>query len=346
MMLSGERGGEEMDNFYFLLSFIFYSMATPGTSDWEDKNGIGKGIIGIINDIKTGSRDNKSSFEFYQNTIWLLLIPFEIFTIIYFMIYAYEQFSFTLISFSLLLFGLFGYGIRRLLGLPIVVFQLLGTAFLVLSLANLISFPRFQTNVSQTAPTESGGASDTLSRAPKSLSPMNESVAQRPTVGENIDDNRPLGSEINLPHFGDYPSGNSDKLSVDITYDDPWMSDFSSRIKSGFKEKANFSKNSYISTWGCGTFCLMGVVVNKINGIVYSLPLGGEENPSLSFYSQRGSNLLLATWEATWERDVSSENVTCLFEAFVWDGKGGFAPVDGYPLGKPGSCPSDISLPD
>ncbi|MDT9599290.1 hypothetical protein RQX22_10045 [Sphingosinicella sp. GR2756] len=53
---------------------------------------------------------------------------------------------------------------------------------------------------------------------------------------------------------------------------------------------------------------------------------------NLNVRTQRGSNLLLATWQVG-----SGNSAKCVFETLVWDGSK-FARVDGYPKQVEGEC--------
>ncbi|WP_296405195.1 hypothetical protein [Psychrobacter sp.] len=59
---------------------------------------------------------------------------------------------------------------------------------------------------------------------------------------------------------------------------DGW-SDFRTRLRDAHKDsEINFAGNYIVTTWGCGTSCIMGAMIDKRTGKVYSLPLGEIED--------------------------------------------------------------------
>jgi len=48
---------------------------------------------------------------------------------------------------------------------------------------------------------------------------------------------------------------------------------FRTMIRNGAREKPNFDGHYIVSTWGCGTDCEMGAIIDAISGKVVSLPV-------------------------------------------------------------------------
>ena len=90
---------------------------------------------------------------------------------------------------------------------------------------------------------------------------------------------------------------------------------YRTRIKDAARQQVNFAGNSVITTFGCGTGCLAGYVVNLENGQVQPLGLGGEEQMNLVINARADSNLLIAGWES-----MGSETSTCFYQRYLWDG--------------------------
>jgi hypothetical protein len=111
-----------------------------------------------------------------------------------------------------------------------------------------------------------------------------------------------------------------------------WFWNYRTRIRDAFKAEANFGSNAVVTTWGCGTGCQFGALVDRSTGTVHDIPVGGEEQQMLEVRTQRGSTLMLATWN-----DFHDTGAACVFEAFVWT-EGVFEALDGFPKKMPGTC--------
>ena len=73
-----------------------------------------------------------------------------------------------------------------------------------------------------------------------------------------------------VPQFKDFPAGKIYKgknVPVKLTTADERM--FRTRLREAAKEKPNFAGRYILTTWGCGTTCLMGAVIDAQTGKVY-----------------------------------------------------------------------------
>lgn len=118
----------------------------------------------------------------------------------------------------------------------------------------------------------------------------------------------------NNPEFSDHVVTGYGGAPVEPTIG-PDDYSYRTRIRDAAREQVNFAGNSVISTFGCGTGCLAGYVVNLENGQVRPLGLGGEEQMNLVINARADSNLLIAGWES-----MGSETSTCYYQRYLWDG--------------------------
>ena len=160
-----------------------------------------------------------------------------------------------------------------------------------------------------------------------------EYAESEPTENETAAANVP-----SLPSFTQFAVQVSDqKVPLQLDPSSPnW--DFRTRIRTAYEDVRNFGANGVVTTWGCGTSCSMGVVIDRASGTVADFPLGGEDNPYLSVYSKSGSSLILATWE---QHDGESGASKCVFEALNVTGDE-FISVDGFPTTVAGTCPYEL----
>ena len=118
----------------------------------------------------------------------------------------------------------------------------------------------------------------------------------------------------NNPEFSDHVvTGFSGAPAEPIIGPDDYS--YRTRIRDAARQPVNFAGNSVITTFGCGTGCLAGYVVNLENGEVQPLGLGGEEQMNLVINARADSNLLIAGWES-----MGSETSTCFYQRYLWDG--------------------------
>lgn len=75
-----------------------------------------------------------------------------------------------------------------------------------------------------------------------------------------------------VPQFKDFPVTEAYKgktAALVLTRDDRM---FRTRLREAAKEKPNFAGRYILTTWGCGTTCLMGAVIDAKTGKVYWFP--------------------------------------------------------------------------
>jgi hypothetical protein len=77
-----------------------------------------------------------------------------------------------------------------------------------------------------------------------------------------------------VPNFADYPGAASfsgrNAAPVLVTRE---ARRFRTMIRQGAREKPNFDGHYIVTSWGCGTDCEMGAIIDAISGRVVSLPV-------------------------------------------------------------------------
>jgi hypothetical protein len=76
-----------------------------------------------------------------------------------------------------------------------------------------------------------------------------------------------------IPQFRDFPAGEifvGTSASVKLTNDSDRA--FRSRLKEASRQPPNFAGHYVLTTWGCGTECIMGAAVDVVTGNVVWLP--------------------------------------------------------------------------
>lgn len=138
-----------------------------------------------------------------------------------------------------------------------------------------------------------------------------------------------------LPSFRDYSVPTTDSLApLQLAGHE----DYRTRLRAAFKSDPNFGANAVFVTWGCGTECSMGALVDRSTGLIIESPVGGEDQPLLDYKTEHGSNLLLASWTHKYDKDYNAIKPECVFEAFEFSG-GQFKKLAGFPKKEAGSCP-------
>lgn len=137
-----------------------------------------------------------------------------------------------------------------------------------------------------------------------------------------------------LPAFSEFTVDVSDVSIVPEIAKDTWFWNYRTRIGSASKAEPNFGSNAVVTTWGCGTGCSSGALVDRSTGAVFEVPVGGEDQQMLNIQTRRGSNLFLASWN-----DTSDGISSCVFEGFTWTGSN-FQALTGFPKKIVGTCPS------
>jgi hypothetical protein len=100
----------------------------------------------------------------------------------------------------------------------------------------------------------------------------------------------------------------------DFSGRDKEYSNFRTRIKQGEQQGSNFAGHYSIIQFGCGTGCSVVIMTDVETGVVYSFPLGGEENGRLELSFAPMSSLIVARW------NVNFDEAGCVEEQFVWRG--------------------------
>lgn len=138
-----------------------------------------------------------------------------------------------------------------------------------------------------------------------------------------------------MPSFQDYSVPTTDLIApLQLA----GHQDYRTRLRDAYKANPNFGANAVFVTWGCGTECSMGALVDRSTGLVIDSPVGGEDEPLLDYKTQHGSNLLLANWTHKYDKDSNEIKPECVFEAFEFIG-GQFQSLTGFPKKEAGSCP-------
>lgn len=115
--------------------------------------------------------------------------------------------------------------------------------------------------------------------------------------------------------------------SISIDQNSPFWN-YRSRVNNAANSTSNFDRDATISTWGCGTDCKTGVLVDRTSGTVTWLPVGGEGMRNLTLNHQVGDNLMVASWE---EGSLFDDQPICGFTAFLWS-DGQFVELEEFPI--------------
>jgi hypothetical protein len=103
------------------------------------------------------------------------------------------------------------------------------------------------------------------------------------------------------PKFADYPGGGAytgrNAAPILATRE---ARQFRTMIRDGAREKANFAGHYIVASWGCGTDCEMGAIIDAVSGRVVLLPVvaGSPEDagPQSTHFDYRlDSHLLVMT---------------------------------------------------
>lgn len=114
------------------------------------------------------------------------------------------------------------------------------------------------------------------------------------------------------PPFSDYPARiiyRGPVIYPDFHGRDRDANLYRTRIKDGIRNGATFAGKYAVITFGCGTGCVAGYVVDVSNGYVHNLPLYGEPYQGLDYTFQVDSTLINARWY-----DMESEQ--CIVQSF------------------------------
>jgi hypothetical protein len=93
---------------------------------------------------------------------------------------------------------------------------------------------------------------------------------------------------------------------------------YRARIRASAADGPRFGGHYAMAVIGCGASCRFGFVTDLKTGLVYDLPLGGEEYPALLYRARPGSRLLQSQWEVSGK---DGGPPSCVFQDFLWTGK-------------------------
>jgi len=98
---------------------------------------------------------------------------------------------------------------------------------------------------------------------------------------------------------------------------------FRTQIRDGIRQGVNFAGHYAIVTFGCGTGCSFGFLVDVKSGRIFGFPLGGEKNHSLSLDYLPNSKLMKARWIESMDengRTFDPPKNNCVRQEFVLNG--------------------------
>jgi hypothetical protein len=93
--------------------------------------------------------------------------------------------------------------------------------------------------------------------------------------------------------------------------------EYRTMLLNGIKRGVNFGGYYSIVTFGCGTECLMGYIVDLRTGDVYDLPLVGTDNPDLNVAAKPNSSLLIERYRIFDPKSV--RYVACEQDVAAWE---------------------------
>ena len=145
-----------------------------------------------------------------------------------------------------------------------------------------------------------------------SASPVDSSQPTEPTLTAQLPANEaPLFARYSTPVYAG-PIALPDFAGRDRAY-----AAFHTRITDGANAGPNFAGHFALVTFGCGTECSEGFLIDVASGQVYPLPVGGEENLNLTLQFVKDSMLLRGAWD---HQDEQTTDRTCVHQDFVWTG--------------------------
>jgi hypothetical protein len=111
--------------------------------------------------------------------------------------------------------------------------------------------------------------------------------------------------------------------------------EYRSRIRQSLSAGIRFGGHYALAVIGFGAGCRFGYITDLKTGLVYDLPLGGEDYPVLLYRARPDSNLLQAQWETAAD---DGGDPACARQDFVWTGSA-FRPL-GSPRIAREECPA------
>lgn len=117
------------------------------------------------------------------------------------------------------------------------------------------------------------------------------------------DTTKEVKSEITFEDYKTEFKESSEKAKIDFKSNET-AKGYETAISESYKDgKVNFAGNYIITTWGCGTSCISGVMIDVRDGKVYDLPHGEMDGIGNSYSSDKSSTLLVTGlyWQETIE---------------------------------------------
>ena len=110
-----------------------------------------------------------------------------------------------------------------------------------------------------------------------------------------------------VPQFNSYPATQSEKPSRHRLVATPLTKNFKTAFAEAIRSPVDFAGHYVTTSWGCGTGCAAGAMVDVNTGKSYPLP-------SADIITRPDSRLLVA-------KQYSSDGVEETVEFYVWTGK-------------------------
>lgn len=124
---------------------------------------------------------------------------------------------------------------------------------------------------------------------------QDESSSEKSEIKTEVNDSiTHKDSEITFENYKSEYTATKKKADIDFN-SNPTAKDFKSAISEAYKnENVNFAGNYIIATWGCGTSCISGAMIDVRDGKVYDLPSDNQwEGIGNSYKSDKASSLLI-----------------------------------------------------
>jgi hypothetical protein len=102
-------------------------------------------------------------------------------------------------------------------------------------------------------------------------------------------------AEERVPRHADYPAAVFTGPPAAVQLDTDFKRSMKTRLRNGAQAQPNFAGSYHIVTWGCGTNCLIGLVVDRRTGKVYGLPKDPADLQLFDLWHRANSRLLVAT---------------------------------------------------
>ncbi|ELV7526232.1 hypothetical protein QMU91_002458 [Flavobacterium psychrophilum] len=124
---------------------------------------------------------------------------------------------------------------------------------------------------------------------------QNETSTEKSEVKIEIKNSTEIETKITFEDFQTEFKGTEKNAKIDFNSNETAKS-FKTAISESYKNgKVNFAGNYIITTWGCGTSCISGAMVDVRDGKVYDLPTTENIEGIGNSYDSKNSSLLLIT---------------------------------------------------